>query len=438
MTQRQVLRQLAEAGQLRLQDFDPAGLVGLLREELITVAGQTVTLTDKGRRLAAPKKPPVPPGKPPHPLPPARRNYPMGRREQPSKRGYYTAKERSHRSIRAWTERNPPLIDWSKPDPDRDERLRKLAQLLSAPLRHNDGTEWTADDHFRGRLRTHLEEPEGWLLPEEQAAANEPIWHGHGYKLDDDTFEFPLDMTSRQYFNLHAQLHAERAWPHHHRRLHVDEEAWLAKDLRIPLAQLRAANAKGGMFDLTRLPIDERDRRDKLLGLARQGLRYVYTLNSKNRLRTLHQVPTEDDLLALPAHAASVLWCSELWYYLEQNLTPLRPPRWRPTTRQSNRSSTNPSNENASIPATSSTSNAATVPPGTTRSLTRQKPTTAPSIAASVGTAPTIISSGTFSVGSYGRTTPAVLSASASPSHSVIAKASMLTLGRRRWTTSSP
>jgi hypothetical protein len=318
MTQRQVLRQLAEAGQLRLQDFDPAGLVGLLREELITVAGQTVTLTDKGRRLAAPKKPPVPPGKPPHPLPPARRNYPMGRREQPSKRGYYTAKERSHRSIRAWTERNPPLIDWSKPDPDRDERLRKLAQLLSAPLRHDDGTEWTADDHFRGRLRTHLEEPEGWLLPEEQAAANAPIWHGHGYKLDDDTFEFQLDMTSRQYFNLHAQLHAERDWPHHHRRLHVDEEAWMAKDLRIPLAQLRAANAKGGMFDLTRLPIDERDRRDKLLGLARQGLRYVYTLNSKDRLRTLHQVPTEDDLLALPAHAASVLWCSELWYYLEQ------------------------------------------------------------------------------------------------------------------------
>jgi hypothetical protein len=318
MTQRQVLRQLAEAGQLPLQDFDPAGLVRLLREELVTVVGQTVTLTEKGRRLAAPRKPPVPTSKPAHPLPPPRRNYPVGRHEQPSKRGYYAAKERSRRSVRAWMERNPPLIDWSKPDPDRDERLRKLAQLLSAPLRHDDGTEWTADDYFRDRLRTHLEEPEGWLLPEEQAAANEPIWHGHGHKLDDDTFEFPLDMTSRQYFNLHARLHAERDWPHRHRRLHVDEEAWLAKDLRIPPAQLRAANAKGGMFDLTRLPNSERDRRDELLGLAHQGLRYVYTLNAEGQLRTLHQVPTEDDLYALPAHAASVLWCSELWFYLEK------------------------------------------------------------------------------------------------------------------------
>jgi len=45
MTQRQVLRQLAEAGQLQLQDFDAAGLTRLLRQELITVAGQTVTLT---------------------------------------------------------------------------------------------------------------------------------------------------------------------------------------------------------------------------------------------------------------------------------------------------------------------------------------------------------------------------------------------------------
>jgi hypothetical protein len=68
MKQRQVLRQLAEAGQLRLQDFDAAGLVRLLREELITVTGQTVTLTDKGRRLAAPKKPTVQAGKPLHPL----------------------------------------------------------------------------------------------------------------------------------------------------------------------------------------------------------------------------------------------------------------------------------------------------------------------------------------------------------------------------------
>jgi hypothetical protein len=65
MTQRQVLRQLAEAGQLQLQDFDAAGLTRLLRQELITVAGQTVTLTDKGRRLAAPKKPPRRASKPP-------------------------------------------------------------------------------------------------------------------------------------------------------------------------------------------------------------------------------------------------------------------------------------------------------------------------------------------------------------------------------------
>jgi hypothetical protein len=50
MTQRQLLRQLAEAGRLRLQDFDDAALAHLLRDELVTVAGQTVTLTDKGRR----------------------------------------------------------------------------------------------------------------------------------------------------------------------------------------------------------------------------------------------------------------------------------------------------------------------------------------------------------------------------------------------------
>jgi hypothetical protein len=327
MSQRQVLRQLAEAGQLRLQDFDAAGLARLLRQELITVTGQTVTLTDKGRRLAAPRTPPVRAGKPPHPLRPPRRNLPIGRREQPSKRGYYVAEERSRRSVREWTERNPPLIDWSKPDPERDERLRKLARLLSAPLHHDDGTEWTVDDYFRDYLRTHLEEPEGTLLPEGQTADSEPIWHGHGYELDDDTFEFPLDLTSRQYFNLHARLHAERDWPHRHRRLHVDEEELLAKELRIPLGQLRAADAKGRMFDLTRLPSDERERQQRLMGLANQGLHYVYTLNAKGRLRTLHQVPTEDDLLALPAHAASVLWCSRLWYYLER-----KPDAFMPTT----------------------------------------------------------------------------------------------------------
>jgi hypothetical protein len=168
MSQGQVLRQLAEAGQLRLQDFDAAGLARLLRQELITVTGQTVTLTDKGRRLAAPRTPPVPAGKPPHPLRPPRRNLPIGRREQPSKRGYYIAEERSRRSVRERTERNPPLIDWSMPDPERDERLRKLARLLSAPLHHDDGTEWTVDDYFRDYLRTHLEEPEGTLLPHPQ------------------------------------------------------------------------------------------------------------------------------------------------------------------------------------------------------------------------------------------------------------------------------
>jgi hypothetical protein len=55
MTHRQILRQLAEAGRL-LQDFDDGALVHLLRDELVTVAGQTVTLTEKGRRRVAPKK----------------------------------------------------------------------------------------------------------------------------------------------------------------------------------------------------------------------------------------------------------------------------------------------------------------------------------------------------------------------------------------------
>ena len=43
MTQRQILRQLAEVGRLRLQDFDEAALVQLLRDELVTVTGQTVS-----------------------------------------------------------------------------------------------------------------------------------------------------------------------------------------------------------------------------------------------------------------------------------------------------------------------------------------------------------------------------------------------------------
>lgn len=210
------------------------------------------------------------------------------------------------------------MIDWSTPDSERDERLRQLARLLSAPLRHDDGTEWTTDDYFRDYLRTDLEEPEGTLLPEGPTADSEPIWHGHGYELDDDTFEFPLDLTSRQYFDLHARLHAERDWPHRHRRLHANEEQALAKELRIPLAQLRTANAKAGMFDLTGQPVDEQERQERLLGLARQGNRCVYTLNANGRLRTMHQVPTEDDLLALPAHAASILWCTQLWFYLER------------------------------------------------------------------------------------------------------------------------
>ena len=264
MTHRQILRQLAEAGRLRLQDFDDAALAHLLRDELVTVAGQTVTLTDKGRRRVAPKKTTTKVAKPLHPLTPLRRNYPVGRREQPSKRGYYAAEERRRREVAEWMEHHgPPPIDWSNPDPKRQKELRELARLLSAPLRHDDGTEWTADDYFRSHLRSHLDEPEGSLLPANQAADSEPIWHGHGYKLDDDSFEFALDMTSRQYFNLHARLHAERDWPHRHRRLHRNEEEILAKELRIPLAQLHAANAKGGMFDLTRLPSNEKERREK-------------------------------------------------------------------------------------------------------------------------------------------------------------------------------
>jgi len=247
MAQRQILRQLAEVGRLRLQDLDDAALIHLLRDELVTVAGQTVTLTDKGRRRVAPTKTTIKVAKPLHPLTPLRRNYRVGRREQPSKRGYYAAEERSRREVAEWMERHgPPPIDWSNPDPERQKELRELARLLSAPLRHDDGTEWTADDYFRLYLRAHLDEPEGSLLPAElpadQAADGEPNWHGHGYKLDDDSFEFPLDMTSRQYFNLHARLHAERDWPHRHRRLHRNEEEILAKELRIPLTPLHAAN----------------------------------------------------------------------------------------------------------------------------------------------------------------------------------------------------
>jgi hypothetical protein len=58
MTQRQILRQLAEAGRLRLQDFDDAALAHLLRDELVTVAGQTVTLTDKVAAVSPQRRPP--------------------------------------------------------------------------------------------------------------------------------------------------------------------------------------------------------------------------------------------------------------------------------------------------------------------------------------------------------------------------------------------
>jgi hypothetical protein len=318
VTQRRVLRQLVEAGQLRLRDFDDATLSRLLRDELITVAGQSVTLTAKGRRLAAPKEPADRAGRPSHPLSPPRRSYPLGRNEQPSKRGYYTAQERSRRETSEWMKRHQgPPIDWSKPNPEREKANQELARLLSAPLRRDDGSESTADDYFRSRLRDHLEEPEETVLPAQQIADSEPIWRGHGYKLDDDAFEFPLDMTSRQYFSLHTALHARRDWPHRHRRLHRNEEEWLAKELRIPLGQLRAANAKRGMFDITVLPADERERRHKVLGLARFG-RYIYTVNA-GRLRTLHQVPTEDELLELPAGVATELWCGWLPYYLDRH-----------------------------------------------------------------------------------------------------------------------
>jgi hypothetical protein len=50
MTQRQILRQLAEAGRLRLRDFDDAALVHLLRDELVTVTGQTVTPQERRPR----------------------------------------------------------------------------------------------------------------------------------------------------------------------------------------------------------------------------------------------------------------------------------------------------------------------------------------------------------------------------------------------------
>lgn len=116
MTQRQLLRQLAEAGRLRLQEFDDAALAHLLRDELVTVAGQTVTLTDKGRRRVAPKKTTTKVAKPLHPLTPLRRNYPVGRREQPSKRGYYAAEERRRREVAEWMKHHgPPPIDWSNP-----------------------------------------------------------------------------------------------------------------------------------------------------------------------------------------------------------------------------------------------------------------------------------------------------------------------------------
>jgi hypothetical protein len=168
-------------------------------------------------------------------------------------------------------------------------------------------------------------------------------------------------MTSRQYFNLHARLHAERDWPHRHRRLHRNEEEILAKEPRIPLAQLHAANAKGGMFDLTRLPSDEMERREKVLGLASHG-RYVYTVNA-GRLRTLHRSrPKATSWRSPQAWRAScgAAGCRPTSIVI---LTPSCPRPWKATTRRSSNSSIIPSSGNALMTATSSTSGAWTVSP---------------------------------------------------------------------------
>jgi glycine/D-amino acid oxidase-like deaminating enzyme len=135
MTQRQILCQLAEAGGFGSKTSTTLPWSTCCATNLSPWLVKTVTLTDKGRRRVAPKKTTIKVAKPLHPLTSLRRNYPVGRREQPSKRGYYAAEERSRREVAEWMERHgPPPIDWSNPDPERQKELRELARLLSAPL----------------------------------------------------------------------------------------------------------------------------------------------------------------------------------------------------------------------------------------------------------------------------------------------------------------
>jgi hypothetical protein len=154
MTHRQILRQLAEAG-------------------------QTMTLTDKGRHRVAPKRTTTKVAKPLHPLTPLRRNYPVGTARAAEQarllRRRRTTPARGRGMNGAPRTATNRLV---QPGSRAPEELRELARLLSAPLRHDDGTEWTADDYFRSHLRSHLDEPEGSLLPADQAADREPSGTG--------------------------------------------------------------------------------------------------------------------------------------------------------------------------------------------------------------------------------------------------------------------
>jgi hypothetical protein len=424
MKQRQVLRQLAEAGQLRLQDFDAAGLARLLRQELITVTGQTVTLTAKGHRLAAPRKSTVRAGKPPHPLPPPQRSRPIGASARPSKRGYYAAQERSRRQTQEWLARHPPPpIDWSTPTPSATSGSgsspgcsRNHAATTTVPSGPRTTTSAIASaptsrsprDRCWWKTRRRMASRSGMAT-----ATGSTTTRSSSPRHDQPAVLQPACTTA-----CGARLAAPPS------RLHRDEEAKQAKELRIPLSQLRVTNAKGRMFDLTRLPIDEQKRQAKLLSFARQGLRYVYTLNSNGLLRTLHQVPNEDDLLALPSHAASILWCTELWFYVER-----KPDSFMPATLGAHNAAIqqlidHPKQRERLVTATSSILDARIAPAGTTRSRTQQKPTTALGMPTSVGTAPTNISLASSSSGSWSDTMFDVANASAVPSVSAQASPS--------------
>jgi hypothetical protein len=304
LTGTHALHRLAQAP-LQLGDLHSSTLVALLRKEHIQVNGQTVTITDTGRQAVAEllAKQPAP----------STRSTPII-----SKRDRY----RDEQATRERGRREPPF----QPS---EELIGRLAELFDLLSRHPDGTRFSSADHYQRTLLHHLNEPPVDFPTEFTGPGpTNRFFAGHGYKLDDDTFEFPPTMGVEDFVTLHVDLHGQQpAWPHQHRLFHDNERHAYASELGLPVRLVTRLSEQGWLLSFD-LPRDEAERQQRLLALGQQGTQYVYTANGPAILQ-LHRTPTHRDLLAHASHAASVLYCTGLWYHLEHqdDLD-----QWRPTT----------------------------------------------------------------------------------------------------------